>query len=91
MPDRKPTRADAVRTAVDDAFAAAAGQAQTTAQSTRGRAQDLVEELTQVAGRVQQALDDLRPASADEVRELRKEVRALQERVTALEKRRTER
>jgi polyhydroxyalkanoate synthesis regulator phasin len=87
MPDRKQSRADVVRSAVDDAFASAAGQA----QSTRNRAQDLVDELTQVAGRVQQALDDLRPAGADEVRELRKEVRALQERVAALEKRRTER
>lgn len=87
MADRKPTRAEMVRSAVDDAFAAAAGQAQNTAQSTRGRAQDLVDELTQVAGRVQQALDDLRPATADAVRELRAEVRALAERVEALERR----
>lgn len=87
MPDRKPTRADMVRSAVDDAFAAAAGQAQHTATSTRGRAQDLVDDLTQVAGRVQQALDDLRPATADAVRDLRAEVRALAARVEALERR----
>ena len=87
MPDRKPNRAEMVRSAVDDAFAAAAGQAQHTAQSTRGRASDLVDELTQVAGRVQQALDDLRPATADAVRELRRDVRELTERVEALERR----
>jgi polyhydroxyalkanoate synthesis regulator phasin len=87
MPDRKPTRAEMVRNAVDDAFAAAAGQAQHTAQSTRDRAQDLVDELAQAAGRVQQALDDLRPATADAVRELRAEVRALAARVEALERR----
>jgi polyhydroxyalkanoate synthesis regulator phasin len=81
MPDRKPTRAEAVRSAVDEAFSAAAGQAQTTTR----RAQELVDELTQVAGRVQQAVDDLRPAGADEVRALRREVRALAERVAKLE------
>ena len=86
MPDRKPTRADAVRSAVDDAFSAAAGQAQTTAQSTTRRAQDIVDELTQVAGKVQQALDDLRPATADDVRDLRRQVSDLQERVARLEK-----
>ena len=88
MPDRKPTRADIVRSAVDDAFAAAAGQAQTTATSTRGRAEGLLDEVTQIAGRVQQALDDLRPATADAVRDLRQEVRDLAARVEALESKR---
>lgn len=84
MPDRKPSRADAVRHAVDDAFAAAAGQA----QSTSRRAQDLVEDLSRharAAGRVGKALDDLRPSSAEEVRALRREVQELTDRVAALE------
>lgn len=81
MADRKPSRTDAVRHAVDDAFAAAAGQA----QSTSRRAQDLVDEMSRAAGRVGKALDDLRPSSADEVRALRREVQELSQRVAALE------
>jgi len=80
--DRKQTRAEAVRSAVDEAFAAAAGQA----QSTRTRAQDLVGDLSQAAGGVRGALDDLRPATSGELRELRELVRALSERVSALER-----
>ena len=81
MPDRKPSRTDAVRHAVDDAFAAAAGQA----QSKSRRAQDLVDEMGRVAGRVGKAIDDLRPPSAEELRALRREVQALKDRVEALE------
>jgi polyhydroxyalkanoate synthesis regulator phasin len=81
MPDRKPSRTDAVRTAVDDAFAAAAGQA----QSTSRRAQDLVDEMGRAAGRVGKAIDELRPPSAEELRALRREVQALKDRVAALE------
>jgi polyhydroxyalkanoate synthesis regulator phasin len=81
MADRKPSRTDAVRSAVDDAFSAAAGQA----QSTRGRAQDLVDEMGRVTGRVGKALDDLRPPSAEDLRALRREVQELKDRVAALE------
>jgi polyhydroxyalkanoate synthesis regulator phasin len=81
MADRKPSRTDAVRNAVDDAFSAAAGQA----QSTRGRAQDLVDEMGRVTGRVGKALDDLRPPSAEDLRALRREVQELKDRVAALE------
>jgi len=81
MPDRKPSRTDAVRHAVDDAFAAAAGQA----QSTSRRAQDLVDEMGRAAGRVGKAIDDLRPPSAEDLRALRREVQVLKERVDALE------
>jgi polyhydroxyalkanoate synthesis regulator phasin len=84
MADRKQTRADQVRSAVDEAFAAAAGQAHT----TRERAQDLVGDLTQAAGGVRGALDDLRPATSGDLRELRDEVRALSERISALERER---
>jgi polyhydroxyalkanoate synthesis regulator phasin len=81
MPDRKPSRTDAVRTAVDDAFAAAAGQA----QSTSRRAQDLVDEMGRAAGRVGKAIDELRPPSAEELRALRRELQELKDRVAALE------
>ena len=73
------SRADAVRQAVDQAFQA--GQS----QFTRERAQELVDELAQTAGKVRDALDDLRPPTADDVKELRAQVRALERRVKALE------
>ena len=81
MAKDKSNRADAVRTAVDQAFQAAAGQAQV----TRERAQELVDELSGAAGRLRDVLEDLRPPSTDEVRDLREEVRALAERVAKLE------
>jgi hypothetical protein len=90
MADRKHSRADAVRSAVDDVFSAAAGQAQSTAHSTaqsaRGRAQDIVDEAARAAGRVVGAIDDLRPPTAEEVRALQRAVADLSERVTALER-----
>jgi len=45
---KRGTPADAVRHAVDQTFQAAAGQAQT----TRDRAQELVDELAHTAGRL---------------------------------------
>jgi ABC-type transporter Mla subunit MlaD len=82
-------RSDQVRTAVDEAFQAAAGQAQV----TRDRAQDLVDELSGAAGRLRDVLDDLRPPTADDLRSLRAEIKALRaevgtlgERVAQLEK-----
>jgi polyhydroxyalkanoate synthesis regulator phasin len=81
MADKKAKRGDAVRQAVDEAFQAAAGQA----QFTRERAQDLVDDLSGAAGRLRDVLEELRPAGTDDVRELRTEVRALAERVGRLE------
>jgi polyhydroxyalkanoate synthesis regulator phasin len=81
MADKKSKRTDAVRTAVDEAFQAAAGQAQV----TRDRAQDIVDELSGAAGRLRDVLEDLRPPTTDDVRHLRDEVRALAERVARLE------
>jgi polyhydroxyalkanoate synthesis regulator phasin len=78
---RSPGRADAVRAAAVQAFEATAGQA----GITRERTQELADELAHAAGRIRGALDDLRPASADEVRALREELRALQTRVAKLE------
>lgn len=85
MADPKPTRADAVRNAVDEAFSAAAGAAAGQAQVTRDRAQELVDELGSAAGRMREVLDDLRPTTFDELRALRTEVEALRDRVAALE------
>jgi polyhydroxyalkanoate synthesis regulator phasin len=82
MAKRKGTRADALRTAVDQTFHAAAGQA----QLTRDRAQELVDELSQTATRVRDLLDDLRPPSADETRALHDDLRALERRVAKLER-----
>jgi polyhydroxyalkanoate synthesis regulator phasin len=82
MADKKQTRGDAVRQAVDEAFQSAAGQAQ---QFGRERAQEIVDELAGAAGRLRDVLDDLRPPTGDDIRVLREEVRALAERVAALE------
>jgi polyhydroxyalkanoate synthesis regulator phasin len=78
------SRTEAVRKAVDQAFQATAGNA---TQGARDRAQELVDELAQAAGRVREALDDLRPPTADEIRRLRADLRALEERVAVLERR----
>jgi polyhydroxyalkanoate synthesis regulator phasin len=80
--DKAPAgRADAVRSAATQAFQATAGQA----GITRERAQDLADELVSAAGRMIGALDELRPATADDVRSLRRDLRALEARVGALE------
>jgi hypothetical protein len=77
MAKKKPTsRADAVRQAVDQAF-------QT--QIPRERISELLDELGSTAGRLRGAVDDLRPASAEEVKTLRADLSALTARVAALE------
>ena len=82
----KNSRTEAVRKAVDQAFQSTAGSATTQA---RERAQDIVDDLAQTVGRVREALDDLRPPTADEIRGLRADLRALEERVAKLERRRS--
>ena len=79
--DKNAGRADAVRSAVDQAFQATAEQAET----ARGRAQDIVEEFAQAAGRVREALEDLRPAGHEEIADLRRAVERLDKRVADLE------
>jgi hypothetical protein len=77
MAKKKPaSRAEAVRQAVDQAF-------QT--QIPRERISELLDELGSTAGRLRGAVDDLRPASAEDVKSLRTEVRALAARIDALE------
>ena len=82
----KNSRTDAVRKAVDQAFQSTAGSATTQA---RDRAQDLVDELAQAAGKVREALDDLRPPTADDIRSLRADLEALERRVAKLEAKRS--
>jgi hypothetical protein len=79
--DKQAGRGDAVRSAVDQAFQATAEQAET----ARVGAQSIVDEFAQAAGRVREALEDLRPPTGDEINQLRKTVAALEARVAALE------
>ncbi|MDX6676940.1 MAG: hypothetical protein QOE31_992 [Solirubrobacteraceae bacterium] len=77
MAKKKPTsRTDAVRQAVDQAFQS---------QIPRERIGELLDELGHTAGRLRGAVDELRPASADDVKSLRAEVDALTKRVASLE------
>ena len=80
MAKKQKKRSDQVRTAVDQAFSAAAGQAQV----SRDRAQELVDELSGAAGRLREVLDDLRPPSGDDLRSLRDEITALRSEVRSL-------
>jgi len=77
MAKKKPTsRTDAVRQAVDQAFQA---------QIPRERIGELLDELGHTAGRLRGAVDELRPASADDVKSLRADLEELTARVAALE------
>ena len=86
---RRAVRVDAVRSAVDQAFQATAGQGAAAAESGRERAQDIVDQLAQAAGRVRDIVDEIRPPTGDELRALRETVEALEQRVDALERAQT--
>jgi polyhydroxyalkanoate synthesis regulator phasin len=74
---------ETLRGAVDRTVQATVGQA----QMTRERAQELVDELAGTAGRVREALDDLRlVATPDDVRGLQARIEALEKRVRELER-----
>ena len=81
----KNSRTEAVRSAVEQAFQSQAATAASATRDARGRAQDLVDDLAQTAGRVREVLDDLRPPTSEEIRGLRADLRALEERVAKLE------
>ena len=83
---RRASRAEAVRSAVDQAFQTTASQGTAAAETGRERAQDLVDQLALAAGRVRDVIDELRPPTADEIRSLQKTVADLEKRVAALEK-----
>lgn len=81
----KATRADAVRSAVDQAVQATFHATEKQAQLTRERAQELADELAGTAGRIREVLEDLRPPTGDDVRALRARIDELEERVAQLE------
>ena len=94
MANRKPTPQrlpEAVRDAVDRTLQATRESAET----TRTRAQDAVDELVRgaeagaeaVRDRVKGAIDERRPATSDDLRDLRKELRAIARRLDAIEER----
>jgi polyhydroxyalkanoate synthesis regulator phasin len=76
-----------VRDAVERTIAATVGSA----QQTRGRAQDAVDDLVEraeaSAEQVRQRVRATRPATYDDVTDLQKEIRALGRRIDELEKR----
>ena len=87
-PQRLP---DAVRDAVDRTFQVTREGAET----TRTRAQDAVDELVRgaeagaeaVRDRVRGAIEERRPATSDDIRDLRVELRAIGRRLDAIEER----
>jgi hypothetical protein len=83
---QRSSRADAVRTAVDQAFHA--GQAQVTRERDRAQrqAEGVISDLAQIATRARETLDELRPPSGEDMRALGDAVLALERRVTALER-----
>lgn len=83
---RRPTRQveEALRDAVERTLQATIGSA----QLGRERAQEAVDELVRTAAsRVREALEGQRPATHDDIRELRKELRAIGRRLEAIERR----
>ncbi len=93
MAKRRPTPTDvsaAVRDAVDRTVQATIGSA----QLTRGRAQDAVDELVRTAeagagavrGAVAGAFEERRPATGEDMKELQAELRRISHRLTAIER-----
>ena len=93
MAKRRPTPMDvpdAVRDAVDRTVQATIGSA----QLTRGRAQEAVDELVRTAeagaGAVREAVvgafEERRPATSDDLKELRTELRRISRRLAAIER-----
>ncbi|HEY7631580.1 MAG TPA: hypothetical protein VH817_12800 [Thermoleophilaceae bacterium] len=82
---------DAVRDAVERTIQATVGSA----QITRDRAQEAVDEIVRGAGasaeslreRIAEAFEERRPASHDDLKEIRAELRAIVKRLDAIEKR----
>src|SRR6185436_4678253 len=73
------SRTDQVRSAVNMAFQAAG------AQLGRERAIDLADELASAAQRVREALEELRPPTADDVKRVAKRLTAIEKRLGDLE------
>ena len=78
-------RTEQVRSAVDQAFQATAQATADAGQLTRERATEIADELVGNITRLREALDDARPATAEELKALRTEVVELRERLGRLE------
>jgi len=74
-----------VRAAVDQAFQATAQATVDAGQLTRGRATEIADELVGNIARLRDALEDARPATAEDIKALRTEIAAVAERVGRLE------
>lgn len=74
-----------MRSAVNDAFATTQQQSAAAAEQGREAAQDIVDQLAQAAGRVRDVIEELRPPTGDDIRELRGRLETLEQRVAALE------
>ncbi len=83
--DKTASRAETVRAAVDQAFQATAQATVDAGQLTRGRATEIADELVGNIVRLRDALEDARPATADDIKALRTEIAAVAERVGRLE------
>lgn len=80
--DPKPSsRVESVRSVAAQALEATAEQA----AATQRRASSLADELFHAAGRVREALEELRPSTAEDVKALRERLDALEARVAARE------
>ena len=77
--------AEALRAAVDKTFQSTVDQASASRDRAQNRAQDIVDELSQAAGRVRDALDDLRVATREDLKELSDRLGTIESRLTALE------
>ena len=83
--EKRPSRAEAVRAAVDQAFQTTAQATADAGQLTRGRATEIADELVGNISRLRDALDDARPATAEDIKALKTELAALGDRVARLE------
>jgi polyhydroxyalkanoate synthesis regulator phasin len=77
--------AEALRAAVDKTFQSTVDQASASRDRAQNRAQDIVDELSQAAGRVRDALDDLRVATREDLKELSDRLGSIESRLSALE------
>jgi polyhydroxyalkanoate synthesis regulator phasin len=75
---------ETLRSAVDRTVQATLGQAQV----TRERAQELVDELAGTAGKVREAIPDLRPVTTEDLKGLQARLDALERRLAKLERQR---
>jgi ubiquinone biosynthesis protein UbiJ len=83
--DKKSSRTDTVRAAVDQAFQATAQATADAGQLTRGRATEIADELVGNITRLRDVLEDVRPATAEDLKALRTDLDQLRDRVAKLE------